>query len=210
MLSNSLFIKACSRRVANLTSRSSFNTAHRALAIPAVNAHNTAAPKKSIFSSNPTRTFHSQRPSFLPSDAIYGDQGIFVNPSYSKNKRKISNNFFLFFFSAQQMKKSSSVYHRSSTSYMWTPREVLKALDVPTPNFPHKDPKSLSDNVAFQMVRLLRVVSDMYFKTNYLLRACMLETVAAVPGMVAGIRQVLNFWDDTINSICTQVTNRGH
>jgi ubiquinol oxidase len=37
------------------------------------------------------------------------------------------------------------------------------------------------------MVRFLRVVSDMYFKTNYLLRACMLETVAAVPGMVAGI-----------------------
>jgi ubiquinol oxidase len=71
---------------------------------------------------------------------------------------------------------------------MWTPREVLKALDVgPTPNFPHKTPKTLSDKVAYKMVRFLRVVSDMYFKTNYLLRACMLETVAAVPGMVAGI-----------------------
>lgn len=71
---------------------------------------------------------------------------------------------------------------------MWTPREVLKALDVgETPNFPHKAPKTLSDKVAYKMVRFLRVVSDMYFKTNYLLRACMLETVAAVPGMVAGI-----------------------
>ncbi len=71
---------------------------------------------------------------------------------------------------------------------MWTPREVLKALDVgPTPNFPHKAPKTISDKVAYKMVRFLRVVSDMYFKTNYLLRACMLETVAAVPGMVAGI-----------------------
>jgi ubiquinol oxidase len=167
MLNSSLIIKTCARRVANMTS--SFNAANRALAIPALAAHQPStnkisSTKKSVFSSRHlTRSFHNQRPAFLPADAIYGDQ-------------------------AQQLKKSSSVYHRSSTSYLWTPREVLKALDVgPTPNFPHKAPKTLSDKVAYKMVRFLRVVSDMYFKTNYLLRACMLETVAAVPGMVAGI-----------------------
>lgn len=80
MLNSSLIIKTCARRVANMTS--SFNAANRALAIPALAANQPStnkisSTKKSVFSSRHlTRSFHNQRPAFLPADAIYGDQGI--------------------------------------------------------------------------------------------------------------------------------------
>jgi ubiquinol oxidase len=62
--------------------------------------------------------------------------------------------------------------------------QLLKALDVDMTNAPHKEPYSLSDKAAFKLVRFLRVISDWYFQDNYLLRATMLETIAAVPGLV--------------------------
>jgi ubiquinol oxidase len=65
--------------------------------------------------------------------------------------------------------------------------QLLKALDVDMKNAPHKEPYSLSDKAAFKLVRFLRVISDWYFQDNYLLRATMLETIAAVPGLVAGM-----------------------
>ena len=47
------------------------------------------------------------------------------------------------------------------------------------------------DHVAFLFVKLLRFFADIFFKKRYGHRAVVLETVAAVPGMVGGLLQHL-------------------
>ena len=51
----------------------------------------------------------------------------------------------------------------------------------------HQKPQNLSDRVAFAFTRFLRFLADTFFKKKYGHRAVVLETVAAVPGMVAGM-----------------------
>jgi ubiquinol oxidase len=48
-------------------------------------------------------------------------------------------------------------------------------------------PVDLSDRVAWRLTRLLRWTADTFFSSRYGHRAVVLETVAAVPGMVAGM-----------------------
>ena len=48
----------------------------------------------------------------------------------------------------------------------------------------HHQPKGASDRVAYGFVKLLRFVADTFFSKRYGHRAVVLETVAAVPGMV--------------------------
>lgn len=55
----------------------------------------------------------------------------------------------------------------------------------------HYDPKSLSDHVAFFFTKLMRFFADTFFSGRYGHRAVVLETVAAVPGMVGGALQHL-------------------
>nr|ULY68754.1 mitochondrial alternative oxidase [Phyllostachys edulis] len=51
----------------------------------------------------------------------------------------------------------------------------------------HHEPKVLFDKIAYWTVKLLRVPTDIFFQRRYGCRAMMLETVAAVPGMVGGM-----------------------
>ena len=51
----------------------------------------------------------------------------------------------------------------------------------------HYKPENMSDRVAFAFTKFLRLVADVFFKKKYGHRAVVLETVAAVPGMVAGM-----------------------
>ena len=51
----------------------------------------------------------------------------------------------------------------------------------------HFKPKNLSDKVALGFTKFLRLLADTFFKKRYGHRAVVLETVAAVPGMVAGM-----------------------
>jgi len=53
--------------------------------------------------------------------------------------------------------------------------------------FPHYEAVTIGDKFAAWTVKFLRVASDWYFQDNLIRRAVMLETVAAVPGMVAGM-----------------------
>lgn len=55
----------------------------------------------------------------------------------------------------------------------------------------HVAPQSASDRVAFAFVKLLRFFADRFFAKRYGHRAVVLETVAAVPGMVGGLWQHL-------------------
>ena len=78
-------------------------------------------------------------------------------------------------------------FHRHSTRYHRTSREVLEALDKNWMEQPHYVPVTWHDRVALRSVKFLRRLSDAYFKERLLDRACMLETIAAVPGFVAGM-----------------------
>ncbi len=61
-----------------------------------------------------------------------------------------------------------------------------RALDL------RHEPRVLGDKVAFGFVKLLRFVADKFFAKRYGHRAVVLETVAAVPGMVGGLLQHLS------------------
>jgi|TARA_B100001093_G_scaffold188304_1_gene180856 ubiquinol oxidase len=51
----------------------------------------------------------------------------------------------------------------------------------------HHEPKNRSDRIALAFTKFLRLVADTFFRKKYGHRAVVLETVAAVPGMVAGM-----------------------
>ena len=59
------------------------------------------------------------------------------------------------------------------------------------------------DMIAFTFIKILRFFADIFFKKNYIKRALMLETVAGVPGMIAGTLQhlsILRKMDKNANS----------
>jgi len=51
----------------------------------------------------------------------------------------------------------------------------------------HRRPETLSDFIALSITKLLRLFADTFFAKRYGHRAVVLETVAGVPGMVAGM-----------------------
>lgn len=51
----------------------------------------------------------------------------------------------------------------------------------------HYEPKSLGDSIALDITLMLRWFADTFFAKRYGHRAVVLETVAGVPGMVAGM-----------------------
>ena len=53
----------------------------------------------------------------------------------------------------------------------------------------HTAPKDIHDRIAFRTVKFMRVFADAFFAKRYGHRAVVLETVAAVPGMVGGLLQ---------------------
>jgi len=55
----------------------------------------------------------------------------------------------------------------------------------------HRKPEGLGDHIAFGFVKFLRFIADTFFAKRYGHRAVVLETVAAVPGMVGGLLQHL-------------------
>ncbi len=63
--------------------------------------------------------------------------------------------------------------------------------DLPIAKGEHHLPVTLSDRFAFMFVKALRFFADGFFRKRYGHRAVVLETVAAVPGMVGGLLQHL-------------------
>ncbi|CAG8568369.1 8010_t:CDS:2 [Racocetra fulgida] len=60
----------------------------------------------------------------------------------------------------------------------------LENIDVKL-NF-HREPVTIADKVAYQVIKLIRLPVDWFFKKKYIHRAVVLETIAGVPGMVGG------------------------
>lgn len=61
---------------------------------------------------------------------------------------------------------------------------------IATP-YKHYTPRDFQDRIAFALVKFMRFFADTFFARRYGHRAVVLETVAAVPGMVAGSLQHL-------------------
>lgn len=55
----------------------------------------------------------------------------------------------------------------------------------------HRIPEGPRDRIALRFVKILRFIADRFFRQRYGHRAVVLETVAAVPGMVGGLLQHL-------------------
>lgn len=55
----------------------------------------------------------------------------------------------------------------------------------------HHTPKDIHDKIAYRIVKFMRFFADGFFAKRYGHRAVVLETVAAVPGMVGGLLQHL-------------------
>ncbi len=55
----------------------------------------------------------------------------------------------------------------------------------------HHAPRDIHDRIALRLVRFMRLFADRFFARRYGHRAVVLETVAAVPGMVGGLLQHL-------------------
>ena len=71
------------------------------------------------------------------------------------------------------------------------PKPRPRDVDYDRPLDIHIAPKSVSDKIAYAFVRFLRFFADKFFAKRYGHRAVVLETVAAVPGMVGGLWQHL-------------------
>jgi ubiquinol oxidase len=82
------------------------------------------------------------------------------------------------------------------------PTPDLPARDLPACDLrvTHHEPRGFGDRLAYSAVKFLRVFADAFFRHRYGHRAVVLETVAAVPGMVGGMLQHLKslrrFQDD--------------
>ncbi len=71
------------------------------------------------------------------------------------------------------------------------PRPLVRQINTAAVIDSHHKPQTMSDKIAFAFVKLLRFFADTFFAKRYGHRAVVLETVAAVPGMVGGLWQHL-------------------
>ncbi|CAL4884847.1 unnamed protein product [Urochloa decumbens] len=83
----------------------------------------------------------------------------------------------------------SKLLNKDGVEWNWScfrPWEAYKT-DTSIDLSRHHEPKVLLDKIAYWTVKSLRFPTDIFFQRRYGCRAMMLETVAAVPGMVGGM-----------------------
>lgn len=62
----------------------------------------------------------------------------------------------------------------------------MNHAEAVAPPEPHRAPADVADRIAYAFTKFLRLFADAFFARRYGHRAVVLETVAAVPGMVGG------------------------
>ncbi|GLU05272.1 hypothetical protein SLE2022_223810 [Rubroshorea leprosula] len=82
-----------------------------------------------------------------------------------------------------KVKKDDGTEWRWSCFRPWETYQSNTSIDLKK----HHVPVTLMDKLAFWTVKVLRWPTDIFFQRRYGCRAMMLETVAAVPGMVGGM-----------------------
>lgn len=120
------------------------------------------------------------RPSTLPTTSINSTHHALITGNSSSNLKPRPST----------ISESCSVrrYETTSSKSEWgiTPNLTKKYAEE-TKLFSHRVPTRFSDKVARNIVKALRVPMDLFFSKRYGSRAVVLETVAAVPGMVGGM-----------------------
>ncbi|CAL5025629.1 unnamed protein product [Urochloa decumbens] len=87
------------------------------------------------------------------------------------------------------IEQNNKLMREDGTEWKWTcfrPWETYTA-DTSIDLTRHHEPKTMLDKIAYWTVKSLRFPTDVFFQRRYGCRAMMLETVAAVPGMVGGM-----------------------
>nr|AAU11467.1 mitochondrial alternative oxidase 1 [Saccharum officinarum] len=87
------------------------------------------------------------------------------------------------------IEQNNKLVRDDGTEWKWTcfrPWETYTA-DTSIDLTRHHELKTLMDKIAYWTVKSLRFPTDIFFQRRYGCRAMMLETVAAVPGMVGGM-----------------------
>uniref|UniRef100_A0ACD5UU39 Uncharacterized protein n=1 Tax=Avena sativa TaxID=4498 RepID=A0ACD5UU39_AVESA len=87
------------------------------------------------------------------------------------------------------IQQSQKLVREDGTEWKWScfkPWETYSA-DTSIDLTKHHVPKTMLDKIAYWTVKSLRFPTDIFFQRRYGCRAMMLETVAAVPGMVGGM-----------------------
>ncbi|PHT43501.1 Ubiquinol oxidase 2, mitochondrial [Capsicum baccatum] len=77
-------------------------------------------------------------------------------------------------------------------AYPWETYQVDLSVDLRK----HYVPKKFFDKVAYWLVKLLRIPTNLFFKERYSCRAIILKTVAGVPGMVGGVYERITMFCD--------------
>lgn len=87
------------------------------------------------------------------------------------------------------IEQAKKLVREDGTEWKWScfrPWETYTA-DTSIDLTKHHVPKTMLDKIAYWTVKSLRFPTDIFFQRRYGCRAMMLETVAAVPGMVGGM-----------------------
>ncbi|KAG0240994.1 inducible alternative oxidase 2 [Actinomortierella wolfii] len=134
---------------------------------------------------------HAVRTTFLGLTGEHGDQ---------KHQYQQKRSFSLFGLTSSDNKGPEAVKHEIPDGihpvhpqpirkeFMGPKRLTTADLEaIPVKLGKHREPEGLSDWVAYHVVKSLRIPVDLFFRTKYIHRVVMLETVAAVPGLVGGM-----------------------
>ncbi|PHU19673.1 Ubiquinol oxidase 2, mitochondrial [Capsicum chinense] len=90
--------------------------------------------------------------------------------------------------------------HHRDVNHFAYPWETYQA-DLSVDLRKHHVPKKFFDNVAYWLVKLLRIPTNLFFKERYSCRAIILKTVAGVPGMVGGVYERITMFCDVEKSL---------
>ncbi|KAI9121431.1 hypothetical protein K1719_008464 [Acacia pycnantha] len=103
----------------------------------------------------------------------------------SEEKRENENGVISSYWGISRPK----IKREDGTEWPWNcfmPWDTYRA-DLSIDTTKHHVPATFGDKLALRTVKFLNVLSHLYFKERYGCHAMMLETIAAVPGMVGGI-----------------------
>ncbi|KAG0569545.1 hypothetical protein M758_6G095000 [Ceratodon purpureus] len=162
------------------------------------------SPAQSLYTVSWNGTFHNESLAWSPfvhhmstAAAPLGDEMPSGKPSPSEAPVNVSEKPET---TKKNFEKSSDIssywgvvpkvqYKEDGTPWKWTcftPHQTYYP-DVTIDLEKYHERKNMTDSIAYWTVKSLRIPTDVFFQKRYGCRAMMLETVAAVPGMVGGM-----------------------
>ncbi|CAG8520042.1 21070_t:CDS:2 [Racocetra persica] len=148
---------------------------HKLMMVKGQNSTNFLFLKSIISHQFATGSFRMLQQSYAPS---FNSQTVQQNGKIDKVESQIPPEILL------DTRHPEPIRHEIVESEKPLKSNDLENIDVKL-NF-HREPVTIADKVAYQVIKLIRLPVDWFFKKKYIHRAVMLETIAGVPGMVGG------------------------